>query len=92
LGILVITRPFSSAIDPRVLWPLGAAVLFAVTFTITKAMTRYDSTFCILFWMNAIQLPLNLIGADWSFVARLANAPLPPVLGVCIAGLASHFC
>lgn len=92
LGILVITRPISSSMDLRVLWPLAAAVLFAVTFTITKAMTRRDSTFCILFWMNAIQLPLNLIGADWGFIAKLPSAPLLPVLGVCAAGIASHFC
>ncbi|WP_342359840.1 DMT family transporter [Terrarubrum flagellatum] len=91
LGILLIMRPGAS-LDPRALWPLAAAVLFAITFTITRAMTRNDSTYCILFWMNAIQLPLNLVGADWSFVWKLASAPWLAVAGVCTAGLASHFC
>ena len=70
LGILVIMRPGAASLDPRAFWPLAAAILFAATSTITKAMTRRDSTYCILFWMNAIQLPLNFVGADWTFYAR----------------------
>lgn len=92
LGILVIMRPGAASLDPRAFWPLAAAILFAATSTITKAMTRRDSTYCILFWMNAIQLPLNFVGADWTFPAKLPSAPLPPILGVCVAGLASHYC
>ena len=92
LGILVITRPGASTLDPRAMWALASAVGFAVTIICTKSLTRRDTTFCILFWMNAIQAPLNYLGADWGFWLKLPDAPPLPVLGVCVSGLASHFC
>jgi drug/metabolite transporter (DMT)-like permease len=92
LGILLITRPGSSSLDPRALWALASAVGFAITIICTKSLTRRDTTFCILFWMNLIQLPLNYAGADWTFWMKLPDAPLLPVLGVAVCGLLSHVC
>ncbi len=92
VGILIITRPGSSSLDPRALWPLASAIGFAITIICTKSLTRRDTTFCILFWMNLIQLPLNYAGADWGFWMKLPEAPLLPALGVAVCGLLSHFC
>jgi len=43
-------------------------------------------------WMNAMQLPMNLVGSSPSFVTRIDIAQALPMLGVAIAGLSSHFC
>ncbi len=40
---------------------LVAALGFAFTAVATKLLTRTETTLSILFWMNAIQLPLNLV-------------------------------
>ncbi len=40
---------------------LAAAVMFALTAVAHKALTRTESVLSILFWMNLIQLPLNLV-------------------------------
>src|SRR5260370_7378248 len=43
-------------------------------------------------WMNAMQLPMNLVGSSPSFVTRIDIAQALPMLGVAIAGLSSRFC
>ena len=42
--------------------------------------------------MNAMQLPMNLVGSSPSFVTRIDIAQALPMLGVAVAGLSSHFC
>jgi drug/metabolite transporter (DMT)-like permease len=49
--------------------------------------------FAILFWMNAMQLPMNLVGSSPSFVTKVDDVTqILPLIGVAIAGLSSHFC
>ncbi|HEX9323370.1 MAG TPA: DMT family transporter, partial [Xanthobacteraceae bacterium] len=71
---------------------LGAAFGFAVSSIVTKKLIVTETTFAILFWMNAMQLPMNLAGSSPFFVTRIDLAQALPVLGVGIAGLTSHFC
>src|SRR5262249_4793025 len=42
--------------------------------------------------MNAMQLPMNLVGSDLLFVLKLASSDLLPVIGVAVSGLTSHLC
>jgi drug/metabolite transporter (DMT)-like permease len=42
--------------------------------------------------MNAMQLPMNLIGSSASFVARIDAGQALPLLGVAVAGISSHYC
>jgi drug/metabolite transporter (DMT)-like permease len=42
--------------------------------------------------MNAMQLPMNLVGSSPAVVAKVGVAQALPMLGVAIAGLSSHFC
>jgi drug/metabolite transporter (DMT)-like permease len=95
LGVLVVLRPGVAALQPASLVVLGAAVMFALTAVATKALTRTESVLSILFWMNLIQLPLNLAAGRifpavpvHAFEGRhgLALAVL------CVAGLTSHWC
>ncbi|TNC16326.1 DMT family transporter [Methylobacterium terricola] len=95
LGVLVVLRPGLAALQPASLVVLLSAILFALTAVATKALTRTESVLSILFWMNLIQLPLNL-AAGRIFPA----APVHAFEGrhglalavLCIAGLTSHWC
>ncbi len=92
IGVLVILRPGLATFQPAALLVLAAAAGFATTLITTKKLTRTDSAFTIIFWMNLIQLPLALIGSDLLFPVKLELAQLPAVVAVGISGLASHYC
>jgi drug/metabolite transporter (DMT)-like permease len=92
MGVLVIVRPGLATFQPAALLVLTAALGFAITQITTKKLTRTDSTFTIVFWMNAIQLPLAYIASDPLFVTKLGVGQLPAIVGIGTSGLASHYC
>lgn len=92
LGVLVILRPGLETFRPAALLVLSAAMGFAITLISTKKLTRTDSTFAIIFWMNLIQFPLALIGSDQLFLTRPGLGQVPALFAIGIAGLASHYC
>jgi drug/metabolite transporter (DMT)-like permease len=92
LGVLLIVQPGHGDFRPEVLVALAAAVAMAITLTITKKLTATESTFAILFWMNLMQLPMNLAGSDPAFVLRLDASMALPMAGIAIAGLSTHYC
>lgn len=92
LGVLIILRPGYLPIGPASLAVLLAALSFAVTAVTTKMLTRTETTLAILFWMNLVQLPLNLVWCDPAFPLRIEAAQLPWIAGVCVTGLSSHYC
>jgi drug/metabolite transporter (DMT)-like permease len=91
-GVLAIVRPGLESFQPAAFLVLGAAVGFAITSIVTKRLIPTESTFTILFWMNMVQLPLNLMGSDLHFLAKLGAPQALPVLGIIVSGLMSHFC
>ncbi len=92
IGVLVILRPGMETFRPAALLVLAAAIGFAITLITTKKLTRTDSTFAIIFWMNVIQLPLALVPSDPLFVMKLGLGQLPAFAAVGFTGLASHYC
>lgn len=92
LGVLVILRPGVATFHPAALLVLLAAFGFATALIATKKLTRTDSTFAIIFWMNLVQLPLALIGSDPLFAGKLVLGQLPAVAAVGVSGLTSHYC
>ncbi len=92
VGVVVILRPGMETFRPAALLVLGAALGFAITLIATKKLTRTDSTFAIIFWMNLIQLPLALIGSDPLFLTKPGVEQVPALAAIGIAGLASHYC
>jgi drug/metabolite transporter (DMT)-like permease len=92
MGVLVIVRPGLATFQPAALLVLTAALGFAITQITTKKLTRTDSTFAIVFWMNAIQLPLAYIASDPLFVTKLGVGQIPAIVGIGTSGLASHYC
>src|SRR5262245_8242015 len=92
LGVLVILRPGLGTFQPAALLVLAAAVCFAITLITTKKLTRTDSTFAIIFWMNLIQTLLALVPSDPLFALRLGGGQVLAALAVGASGLASHYC
>lgn len=92
LGVLVILRPGIETFRPGAFLMLAAAIGFALNSVMTKKLTGDVSTFAILFWMNVLQLPLALLGADALFWTKLDHSYLVPVLGVAVAGISAHYC
>ncbi len=92
LGVIVILRPGLETLQPAALVVLGSALGFALTAIATKKLTRTIPTFAILFWMNVMQLPLNLVGSDPAFWARIDTTHALPLAGIAVCGLFSHFC
>ena len=92
LGVLVILRPGIASFNPAAFLVLTAAFGFAVALIQTKALTSSETTYAIVLWMNAVQLPLALIGSEPKNFLTLGMGHLLPLLGVAVSGLTSHFC
>jgi drug/metabolite transporter (DMT)-like permease len=92
VGVLVIIRPGLQTFQPAAFLTLAAAFGYAITLTATKRLTATDTTFSIVFWMNVMQLPMNLAGSDPLFVLKLGTGQIWPMIGLGIAGLSSHYC
>ncbi|MFN3855832.1 MAG: DMT family transporter [Phreatobacter sp.] len=96
-GVLIILRPGLEGFRPEALLVAAAAVCFGVQQVTTKFLTGRDSTWTIMFWMNVIQLPLNLIangmtgGPVW-FADRLDPGQWLPLAGIMIGGFTAHYC
>ena len=71
---------------------LVAALAFALSLIATKKLTHDVSTFVIIFWMNAIQLPIALSGSDLLFFLRFDEQTILPALLFGVVGLTSHYC
>jgi drug/metabolite transporter (DMT)-like permease len=91
-GVLVIVQPGLASFQPTSLLALGAALSFAITLVITKKMTATVSTFAILFWLNAMQFPVNLALSSPHFLSKLDSTMALPLLGITVSGLSAHYC
>ena len=91
LGILVVQLPKTGSFEPLAVIPLGAALGFALANIVTKRLTRTEPTFAILYWMNVMQLPLNLLWADAGFAYKIHLVHLLPILGICVAGFLGQY-
>ncbi len=92
LGVLVIIRPGLETFQPAALLTLSAAFGYGISLTATKRLTASEATFAIVFWMNAMQLPMSLAGSHPMHFATLGAAQIVPIVGLGIAGLTSHYC
>ncbi len=91
-GVLVILRPGLETLQPASLLMLAVALGFACVAIMTKRLTRTESTFSILFFMNLLQLPMNLAFVNGAFWTRMVASQTLPFIGVCAGGLLSHYC
>jgi drug/metabolite transporter (DMT)-like permease len=91
-GVVAILHPGFSSFPPVALLALGAAITRAFTAIVTKKLTQTETTFAILFWMNLMQLPMNLAGSDPLFISRLGLSTALPLLAIAVTGLSIHLC
>jgi drug/metabolite transporter (DMT)-like permease len=92
IGILVILRPGVETLQPASLLMLGVAFSFALVAIMTKRLTMTESTFSILFFMNLMQLPMNLAGVGRAFWLHVQAAHALPLVGISVGGLLAHYC
>ena len=92
LGVVVILRPGLQTFRPAALLVLAAALGLAIALIATKRLTRTDSSFAIIFWMNLVQAPLALMASQPLFVLKLGAWQIPAVVAIGGAGLISHYC
>jgi len=100
LGIIVIVRPGLASFQPMALLVLFAAFAFAISLIATKSLTNRVSTFSVIFWMNAMQVPMALAwpgylaatGGPSLFVFRMGSDLVLPALALGAVGLTSHYC
>jgi len=92
LGVLVIMRPGLADFRPAALLVVVSAIAMAITMITTKKLTETQTTFAILFWMNLMQLPMNLVASDPSWISRIDSSMLLPLLGMAVTGLSTHWC
>ena len=92
-GILIVARPDFAQTDPGVLAAIGAAVFFAATTLMTKALTRGEAIVSILFWLTLMQVCLGTVAvlADGDVaLPTLQTVPWLCLIGV--AGVTAHLC
>jgi drug/metabolite transporter (DMT)-like permease len=91
IGVLIILRPGVETFHPASLLMLASAFAFALVAIMTKRLTRTESTFTILFFMNLLQLPMNLAGIGGAFWLRIEPSHILPIIGICGGGLLAHY-
>jgi drug/metabolite transporter (DMT)-like permease len=91
VGVLVIVRPATGAVNPGQLIALAAAVGFGISVALVKFLTRTDSTLAIIFWMLVIQSATGLVPT-----LLVWNWPSPYAWGwilvIAFCGTSAHFC
>ncbi len=91
IGVAVIVRPATGHPDPGQLIALAAAVGFAISVSMVKALTRSDSAVAIIFWMLVVQSAIGLLPA--ALVWRMPPpAVLPWIVVIAVCGTYSHYC
>ena len=91
VGVAIIVRPFSGSASAGQLIALAAAVGFAASVIMVKALTRTESTITIIFWMMVIQSAVGLVPGllVWRWPSSYVWAWL---LVIGFVGTYSHYC
>jgi drug/metabolite transporter (DMT)-like permease len=91
IGVVVIVRPSTGAINPGQLIALAAAVGFGISVTLMKSLTRTETTLSIIFWMLLVQTAAGFVPAlyAWQWPSAYAWGWLV-VIAFC--GTFSHYC
>jgi drug/metabolite transporter (DMT)-like permease len=90
-GVLIVARPDFGTPDPGVLAAAGAAVFFASTTLMTKALTRGEAVISILFWLTLMQAGFGgiaVFAVGDVTLPTLTTLPWLALIGV--AGITAH--
>ena len=91
VGVVVIVRPATGAVNPGQLIALFAAVGFGISVAMMKSLTKTEATVAIIFWMLVIQSAAGFFPALYVW-----KWPSPDVWAwiavIAFCGTFSHFC
>jgi len=91
VGVVVIVRPETGAVDPGQLIALVAAVGFGISVAMMKSLTRTEKTLAIIFWMLVIQSAAGFFPALYVW-----QWPSPQTFGwivvIAFCGTFCHYC
>ena len=90
-GVAIILKPGAAPVHPAALLMLGGSFAFACTMIATKRLAAEESTFTVLFHMQAIQLPLGFLLAIPVWVTP-GPGDWPTIAAIGCAGLTAHLC
>ena len=91
IGVIVIVRPATGAINPGQLIALGAAVGFGISIAVVKSLTRTEQTLAIIFWMLAVQSAAGLLPSLYAWTWPDAYVWFWVVV-IAFCGTFSHYC
>jgi drug/metabolite transporter (DMT)-like permease len=91
VGVLLILKPGVQPLNPGHVIVLGAAFVFAISFIMTKLLTRTDSPTTIIFWMLVIQSIIGLVPALRVWIWPSASV-WPWIFVIAFTGTFAHFC
>ena len=91
IGVLVIVRPATGAVNPGQLIALAAAVGFGISIAVVKSLTRTENTFAIVFWMLVVQSAAGFFPTLYVWVWPSAYTWVWIVV-IAFCGTFSHFC
>lgn len=92
VGVLIILQPEGSAFSVAGFVMLLGSALYAGSGIFVKYLTRTDTPQGIIFYMNAMQLPLGLIPAVFIFEwVTPAPTDIPWILAWGLSGLFAHY-
>lgn len=91
IGVIVIVRPATSQVDPGQLIALAAAVVFGISVTMVKFLTRTEQTITILFWMLVVQSVAGLFPALYAWHWPAAHLWIWVII-IAFCGTFSHYC
>jgi drug/metabolite transporter (DMT)-like permease len=92
-GVLIVARPGFGVVEPGVLAAATAAVFFAATALMTKALTRGEAIISILFWLTLMQAVLGSVAMVLQGPVTFPTAAtLPWLVLIAIAGITAHLC
>ena len=92
-GILVITQPGVAPLNVGHLTAALSTLGFAGSIMMTKALSRTETTWTILFWLTATQVVYGAIAVGWDGDVTLPSADnilWVVIVGIC--GLTAHIC
>lgn len=93
LGTLIVAHPDFGNLEPGILAAAGAAIFFASTNLMTKALTRGEPIVSILFWLTLMQAcfgSLAMLADGAVTLPTLATLPWLVLIGV--SGITAHLC
>ena len=91
IGVLVIVRPATGAVNPGQLIALAAAVGFGFSIAVVMSLTRTETTHAIVFWMLVVQSAARFFPTLYVWVCPSAHTWLWIVV-IAFCGTFSHFC